>query len=446
MAEEFNPEENQETEEVLPKRKKRVSKFLEENIEEKKQQHNMYFIAALIMSILLVSTGIFATYKYFQEDFEISLFDFDKQGKNKSDKDNLKVKGNLFNRKHNILILGVDSNGTDTDPFENTRSDTILIVTLKPKDKSVNIISIPRDSKVFLAHRNGVQKINAAHAIGGVKLTKDTIEETFGIKINNYIVFNTEGIVKFIDAIGGVPVYVEKDMVYHDWSGKLHIDLKKGTHMLSGKEAEGFLRYRKDALGDIGRTSRQQWFVRAVAERLKDPEVITKIPEALRIADEYVKSDLSLYQMAQYAAYAASIDLSKVETATMPGAPNKKGYISYWILDPEQCKDVISRMVYNKKPDVDADKLPVAGIMYTSENEKQATSIKNKLEEAGYTVNMVRQSKLPHQQVFGHTNLVTPQFMNKLKNTCPEIKEMQFVYDPTKIYCANSDFTIILSK
>jgi len=446
MPEEFNPEEEQQETEVLPKRKKKVSKFLEENVEEKKQQYNLYFIVALIMSILLILTGVFATYKYFQDDFQISLFSSDKQGKNKSDKNNLKVKGGLFNRKHNILILGVDSNGTDADPFENTRSDTILIVTLKPKEKSANIISIPRDSKVFIAHRNGVQKINAAHALGGVKLTKDTIEETFGIKINNYIVFNTDGIVKFIDAIGGVPVYIEKDMSYHDWSGKLHIDLKKGTHMLSGKEAEGYLRYRKDALGDIGRTSRQQWFVRAVAERLKDPEVITKIPEALRIADEYVKSDLSLYQMAQYAAYAANIDLSKVETATMPGAPNKKGYISYWILDPDQCKDVISRMVYNKKPSVDADKLPVAGIMYTPNNEQQAMTIKNKLEEAGYTVNCSKMSRLPHNQVFGHTNIVTSQFMNKLKNTCPEIKDMQFVYDPTKIYCANSDFTIIISK
>lgn len=445
MPEEINPEETPETEE-LPKRKKKVSKFLEQNIEEKKQQHNLYFIVAVIMSFLLVSTGIFATYKYFQDDFSIDLFSFNGHEKTKKDKDDLKVKGNFFNRKQNILILGVDSNGTDTNPFENTRSDTILIVTLKPKDKSVNIISIPRDSKVFIAHRNGVQKINAAHAIGGVKLTKDTIEETFGIKINNYIVFNTDGIVKFIDAIGGVPVYVEKDMVYHDWSGKLHINLTKGTHMLSGKDAEGFLRYRKDALGDIGRTSRQQWFVRAVAERLKDPEVITKIPEALRIADEYVKSDLSLYQMAQYAAYASNIDLSKVETATMPGAPNKKGYISYWILDPEQCKEVINRMVYNKKPNIEADKLPVAGIMYTPNNEQTAMTIKNKLEEAGYTVNCVKQSRLPHQQIFGHTNIVTPQFLNKLKNTCSEIKDMQFVYDPTKIYCANSDFTLILSN
>ena len=444
MPEEFNSDESQDLQ--IKKRKKTVSKFLKEDVEEKKQQANLYMIVAVILSGMLVITGILATYKYFQDDFSITLFDFHKKEAGKKNVENLKVKGNLFNRKQNILILGVDSNGADTDPFENTRSDTILIVSVNPKEKGVSIISIPRDSKVFIAHRNGVQKINAAHAIGGVRLTKDTIEETFGIKINNYIVFNTDGIVKFIDAIGGVPVYVEKDMVYHDWSGKLHVDLKKGEHLLSGKDAEGFLRYRKDALGDIGRTSRQQWFLRAVAKRLKEPDVVSKIPEALRIADKYIKSDLSVYQMAQYAAYASSMDLSKVETATMPGSPNKKGYVSYWILDPDQCRDVINRMIYNKKPVLDSDTVPVAGILYTQENEQKAMVIKSKLEEAGYTVNCYKQSKLPHPQIYGHTNVVTSQFLNKIKNTCPEIEDFQFVYDPTKLHCANSDFTIILSK
>lgn len=444
MSENFNSQEEQQNLEKTYN--KTFSKFLKPDNEEVEQKRSLYGIVAIIMSIMLICAGILAVYKYFQDDIKIDIFNFNKNEKQEETSDSTKVKGSLFNRRHNILILGVDSNGQDADPFEGTRSDTILIVSINPKSKGANIISVPRDSKVFIAHRNGVQKINAAHAIGGVQLTKDTIEETFGIKIHNYIVFNTEGIVKFIDALGGIPIYVEKDMRYHDWSGKLHIDLTKGEHMLSGKEAEGFLRYRKDALGDIGRTSRQQWFLRAVAQRIKNPEVITKIPEALRIADEYVKSDLSLYQMAEYAAYASKLDLSKVETATLPGAPNKKGYISYWILDPEQCRDVINRMIYNRKPVTDGDKLPVAGIMYTPENEKQAIAIKNKLEEAGYTVNCSRQSRLPHPQIFGHSNIVTQQFMHRLKNTCPEIEDMQFVFDPTRIYCVNSDFTLILSK
>ncbi|MBQ2645566.1 LCP family protein [bacterium] len=441
MSENFNSQEEQD----FIQKSKTFSKYLMQEKEDEKQKQSLFGIIAVIMSILLVIAGVFAVFTYFTDSSAIDILKLNKKN------DVIKLKKqkfneNIFNRRQNILILGVDSNGSDADPFESTRSDTILILSINPKVKGANIISIPRDSKVFIAHKNGVQKINAAHAIGGVELTKDTIEETFGIKINNYIVFNTDGIVKFIDAIGGVPVYVEKDMVYHDWSGKLHVNLTKGTHLLSGKDAEGFLRFRKDALGDIGRTSRQQWFLRALAERLKDPAIIPKIPDALKVADEYVKSDLSLYQMAQYAAYATGIDLSKIETATLPGAPNKKGYVSYWILDPDQCRDVINRMIYNRKPAVDTDKLPVAGIMYTPNNEQNAMNLRNKLEEAGYTVNVQKQSRLPHPQIFGHSNIVTNQFLSRLKNTCPELEDMQFVYDPTRIYCVNSDFTLILSK
>lgn len=422
---------------------KTFSKFLQ-NEEQKKD--NIIGISAIIMSILLVFTGTIAAFYYFSGKSAKELLDF----YNKNDVLKLEKQkfgdSIIFNKRQNILVLGVDSNGMDSDPFENTRSDTIVVLSINPKSQSVNILSIPRDSKVYLAHGKGIDKINAAHALGGIELVKDTIESTFGFKIHNYIVFNTEGVVKFVDAIGGIPVYVEKDMRYHDYSGRLNVNLTKGEHILNGKEAEGFLRFRKDALGDIGRTSRQQWFLRALAQRLKDPDVRTKIPEALKVADKYVKSDLSLFQMSQYAAFATGLDMSKIETATLPGAPNKKGYISYWILDPDKCREVINRMIYNKTPNIDADQLPIAGIMYTPENTDKAMALKRELEEAGYNVNCERRRKLPHPQIFGHAPIVTKSFVNKLKKNFDELNELQFVYDPIRLYSVNSDFTVILSQ
>jgi LCP family protein required for cell wall assembly len=342
-----NFDDEQENEQLTKKEmQKTFSKFLQED--EIEDEPKLFKI--LVPIIIIVIIGTFIAFNFFSIDlsnldfqkFNISNF-FEKHNLFKNDKQSLGE--TLFNKHQNILILGVDSNGKNADPFDGTRSDTILVMSIYPKTKTVNILSIPRDSKVYIAHNKGVQKINAAHALGGINLTKDTIEETFGFKINNYIVFNTEGVREFVDAIGGLPIYVEKDMRYHDYTAGLHIDLTKGTHMLDGKTAEGFLRFRKDALGDIGRTARQQWFLRALAERIKDPEVLPKIPAALKVIDKYVKSDLSLYQLSQYAAFATSIDMSKVETATLPGAPNKRGYTSYWILDPAECRDVINRMI-----------------------------------------------------------------------------------------------------
>ena len=247
----------------------------------------------------------------------------------------------ILQQKQNILIVGVDSNGDNADKFKGTRSDTMILVNLDPASHSINAISIPRDSKVYLAGDHGVQKINAAHALGGSDLTIKTVEDTLGIKINKYVVVNNDGVKKLVDALGGVPVYIEKDMYYNDNAGKLHINLSKGLHVLNGEQVEGYLRFRKDGLGDIGRTSRQQWFVKAVLEKLQSPSVIPKIPEVLNIASAYVKTNLSLYEMSHIAAALRNIGMSDVDFATLPGAPSKKGYIRYWILDPEKTQEII---------------------------------------------------------------------------------------------------------
>ena len=350
----------------------------------------------------------------------------------------------VFQQKQNILVVGVDSNGTNTDPFKGTRSDTMILVNIDPASHSVNAISIPRDSKVYLAGDYGVQKINAAHALGGINLTVRTIEETLGVKIDKYVVVNNDGIKKLVDALGGIPIYIEKDMYYNDYSAKLHINLKKGLHVLNGEQVEGYLRFRKDGLGDIGRTSRQQWFVKAVLEKLQSPMVITKIPEVLNIASTYVKTNLSLYEMSHLAAALRNINMNDVEFATLPGGPSKKGYISYWILDPEKTQEVINRMVYRDRPSSTNKKL-VAGIMYAFDKEDEAMKIKDELENSGYEVNCIGRAQLPHSQIIGHNAAVTSDFVSWLKRQVPEIKHSQFVYDPIRMYCVQSDFTIIIS-
>ena len=350
----------------------------------------------------------------------------------------------ILQQKQNILIVGVDSNGEGADKFKGTRSDTMILVNLDPRSHSINAISIPRDSKVYLAGDYGVQKINSAHALGGIDLTLKTVEDTLGIKVDKYVLVNNEGVKKLVDALGGVPVYIEKDMYYNDNAGKLHINLSKGLHVLNGEQVEGYLRFRKDGLGDIGRTSRQQWFVKAVLEKVQSPSAIPKIPEVLNIASTYVRTNLSLYEMSHIAAALRNIDMNDVEFATLPGAPSKKGYISYWILDPEKTQEVIDRMVYRDKP-APSDKKLVAGIMYAFDKEDEAMRIKDQLTASGYEVNCIGRAHLPHSQIIGHNAAVTSDFVSWLKKNVPEVKGSQFVYDPVRMYCVHSDFTIIVS-
>lgn len=348
-------------------------------------------------------------------------------------------------RRQNILLLGVDSNGSHTDPWKGTRSDTIVLLNIDPKTRSVNAISIPRDSKVYLADGFGVQKINAAHALGGIRATKQTVEETLGVKVDRYIMVSDDAVSKLVDALGGVPIYVEKRMNYDDYSGGLHVHLSKGPNVLDGTNAVGYLRFRHDGLGDIGRTQRQQWFLRGLLEKIQTPAAIAKIPEMLNIATTYVKTDLSLYEMSQYAAMSKSFDISKIEVATLPGGPNKKGSTSYWILDPEKTQEVVNRLIYRDEPTTTDEKF-VAGIMYSPGKEQEAMVMKSQLRELGFEVSCIGRGHLPHSQFIANSSSVTSAFFGWLKKKVPAIKDDQFVYDPNKFYCVDSDFVVIMSE
>ncbi len=349
-------------------------------------------------------------------------------------------------KRRNILLLGVDSNGEGTDPFEGTRTDTIILMNIDPRSKSLNAISIPRDSKVYLPGDHGIQKINAAHAIGGIGMTIKTIEDTLGVKIDRYIMVHDQAVKEIVDALGGVDIYVEKNMHYNDYSGKLFINLQKGMNHLSGKEVVGYLRFRHDAMGDIGRTQRQQWFLRGLMESLKKPETITKLPEIINVANKYIKTNMSFYELSQYAGLAKHLDMDKIEIAMLPGAPNKKGYISYWILDPEKTQEVVDRLIYREKVNPSEINAQLkAGIMYSEGNEAEAQLIKEQLANLGIEVACTGHVNKTHTQFIAHSKQVTNDYFNWLKKKTPSIIGFQFVYEPNNIYCNGTDFTVVIA-
>lgn len=347
-------------------------------------------------------------------------------------------------KRQNILLVGIDSNGEDTDPWRGTRTDTIIILNVDPRTKSVNAISVPRDSKVYLPGDYGIQKINSAHAIGGIEMTRKTLEKTLGIKLHHYIMIHDEAVENIVDALGGVPIYVEKNMFYHDYAANLHVSLSKGLNVLDGRNAVGYLRFRKDGLGDIGRTQRQQYFIKGLLEKLQTPQAIEKIPDLLDAVTTYVRTDMSFYEISQFAAMAKGFDINKIEFATLPGGPNKHGYISYWILDPEKTQDMINRMIYRDKFS-DSNKLYNVGIRYSDAAEDEAEMLKMVVEELGYNVNCYGPSTVPHSQFIAHDVSVSNEFFNWMKRKAKNLDKIQFVYNPNKSYCTSSDITILLA-
>lgn len=346
-------------------------------------------------------------------------------------------------KRQNILLLGVDSNGADSDLWVGTRTDTIILLNIDPRSKTLNAISIPRDSKVYLPKGMGVQKINAAHAIGGVGMTIKTVENTLGVHIDKYVMVHDDAVRAIVDAIGGVDIFVEKNMKYNDNAGKLHINFTKGHHKLSGDNVVEYLRFRHDALGDIGRTQRQQWFLRGLLASLQKPETIAKIPKIISVVNKYVKTDMSVYEMSQYASLANGFNMDNIEIAMLPGAPNKQGYTSYWILDPEKTQEVVDRLVYRQKYAMQKENL-TASIMSAPENLQESSELKAALEKAGIEVRCSGTLRTTHSQFIAHSKYVTVDVYANLKKQVPEVKSRQFVYDPNSYMCAATDFTVVL--
>lgn len=420
----------------------------------RKQQASAKFVRAFVMFIFLTVAAIIGTFYYaLKSDFceqhfginsPVTKF-FKQMASSNSQKASADFSLPFGHRRKNILLLGIDASENPDDLWTGTRTDTIIIINIDPRTKSVNAISIPRDSKVYLPNHNGIQKINAAHAIGGVNMTVKTIENTLGINIDRYIVVHDNAVKNIIDAIGGVDVYVEKNMYYNDYAGKLHINLNKGYQHLSADEAIGYLRFRHDPLGDIGRTQRQQWFLRGLVDTLKKPETLTKLPEIVSKSRKYIKTDMSLYELTQFAMMAKHIDMDKVEIATLPGAPNKKGYISYWILDPEKTQDVINRLIYRKNYNRDFEIAPTASVVYSDSHSSEAADIIGELKKAGINVTCESRISKTHSQFMAHSNKVTNEYFNNLKKQVPSLNGYQFIYEPAIYMCGETDFSVVVA-
>ena len=420
----------------------------------KRQQAHARFVRSFVFLFFVVVISV-VTLFYFglKTDFCVKHFGVDspitkmfanmsKSNANKSEAD-FSLPFGL--RRKNILLLGVDASENPDDLWTGTRTDTIILVNIDSKSKSINAVSIPRDSKVYLPDNNGVQKINAAHAIGGVEMTVKTVENTLGVKVDRYIMVHDDAVKEIVKALGGVNVYVEKNMYYNDNAGRLHINLAKGNQHLSPEEAVGYLRFRHDPMGDIGRTQRQQWFLRGILAELKKPESISKIPDIVGVARKYIKTNMSMYELTQFAMMMKHVDMDKIEIATLPGAPNKKGYISYWILDPEKTQEVLNRLIYRKKIANDFDEPVTASIVYTDGQSAQAQDIRAKLKEDGIVVACESHISKTHSQFIAHKSRITSDYYTDLKKSVPEINGYQFVYEPAIFMCADTDFTVVVA-
>lgn len=240
--------------------------------------------------------------------------------------------------KATIMIMGVDQREDDVG-----RSDTLMVTMIDPKKNKAALLSVPRDTRVRIKGY-GYDKINAAYAYGGHKLSESTVEDFLGVRIDHYIIINTHSFQRIIDALGGIDINVEKRMYYEDpWDddGGLLIDLQPGMQHMDGKTAVTYVRYR-DEEGDIGRVERQQKFMKAVMEKAASPAIITRLPAVIKEVMDSVETDLSFRQMLEFAGTLKEAQKNGLKTDMVPGRPLYISEISYWIPDIVKLRQTVA--------------------------------------------------------------------------------------------------------
>ncbi len=215
----------------------------------------------------------------------------------------------------NIVVLGMDAGGGNTD--------TMFILSIENGDTS--IIQIPRDS--YIDSRSfGPMKANALHARGGPDAVKTELTRLMGRPINHHILVNLEGIRTISDLLGGLEVDVPKRLYYQDKSQGLLIDLQPGRQVLKGRALEGFLRWRHDGQGDLGRLDRQQLVLKSLFNKLIQPQNLIRLPALITAAGRNLETDLGPMELGKLITAMGTTDL---QTSRLKARPFYKNGVSY---------------------------------------------------------------------------------------------------------------------
>jgi LCP family protein required for cell wall assembly len=128
-------------------------------------------------------------------------------------------------------------------------------------------MSIPRDTRVTVPGHGDNQLVNSAYAYGGPKLLTQTIEQTTGIRVDEYVEIGFGGFVDIVDAVGGITICPDQDI--NDPKAKL--DVKKGCQPADGPTALGYARTRATAGSDFDRVQRQREVVGEIGHKVATP-------------------------------------------------------------------------------------------------------------------------------------------------------------------------------
>lgn len=249
------------------------------------------------------------------------------------------TKAEVKNDNISILFIGVDDSSKRGQGSEHSRSDALLLATLNKRDKTVKLVSIPRDSYVYIPEIDKKDKINHAHAFGGTLASIETVEELFDIPVDYYVRMNFNAFIDVVDALGGIDVDVNIPYAFYekDENDRKTIYLQPGFHHLNGREALALARTRKHDT-DVARGQRQQDIIKAIADKALSVSAITKYDEVLMAIGDNMKTNLTFDDMKSFFTYFSG-GMPQIDNLTLQGDDDRINGIYYYILDEESLEE-----------------------------------------------------------------------------------------------------------
>ena len=235
-----------------------------------------------------------------------------------------------------VLLMGLDYR--DWEAGETPRTDTMMLLSMDPLNKTASIMSIPRDMWVSIPGFD-YNKINTAYYLGeafnlpggGPALAVDTVEQFLGVPIDYYAQIDFSAFVKFIDEIEGVRVTPQMDVKLVPIGDTFKQTIKAGeTVTLPGDLALAYARARYTEGGDFDRARRQQEVIFAIRDRILNykmlPKLIQKAPAIYQDISSGINTNLSLDQVFKLANFAIGIDRSNIRSFVIDSTCVTFGY------------------------------------------------------------------------------------------------------------------------
>ncbi|MFA6492674.1 MAG: LCP family protein [Patescibacteria group bacterium] len=321
---------------------------------------------------------------------------------------NTAIKGQSDGRT-NILLLGM---GGKSHPG-GTLSDTMILTSVNYKDNEMGLMNIPRDLWVPIPGF-GHAKINEAHADGeknketagsGGQLSSKTVENVFGVPVHYYISLDFEGFKKLIDTIGGIDVYVEKDLSDPYYPADNMIDyspfkISTGQHHLDGALALKYARSR-ETTSDFDRSRRQQQVMAAVKEKILTLNILAnpkKVTEIFNILGDHVKTNMSVEEIYALWNTTKTIDMtniiSKVLDTSADGpltsSQDSRGYYIYPRKGIDKFQDLqfLAKNLFNEEATTNRSAIKIE-VLNGTDTSGTASTAAQYLESYGYNVTKI---------------------------------------------------------